>query len=284
MTTISDLVGVIDESRLDPLGTSASLLPRGKKERPHARYGRRGIYVVMAPVKGLTPPGVFPRNKPFAFQCPPMNEFGENGGHDFQDYAVLGKQQHSQEIGKQLRTVQFQTIFLDWEPEWALAHDDSGEYPAQQAVKDLCRIRDHGKPFHLLAHQSNFQDKYEVDYAATLRSVSWNITAGETDAYYVTVQFTEFSSPDIQQLLSGASVNPRLPASVPVANLQPGLNTLAQMAKIYFGDPSKWRVIAAKNGLSRVSANTPLSSKNVHSSKITIPALRTKAKSRGQHR
>lgn len=284
MTIIGSLGGLLDESVRNVVGSvpGATFIPRRHQDRPRSKYGRRGIYVEMHPIKGLTPAGVFPKGKPFAFQCPPMDTFGEDGSHAFTDYNVLSKTQHSQAVGKQLRTVQFQTIFLDWEPIWAVARDGSGTYPAQQSVKDLCAIRDHGKPFHLRAHQSNFQDKYDVDYAATLRSVSWNMQ--EPDCYYVTVQFSEFSSPDIQEFLAGSTTHPHLPASLVVARLPTATNTLAKMAKVYYGDPSKWKVIAAKNGLTSVSANTTLSKRNVQSTRITVPALRAATKARGQHR
>lgn len=281
-TAIKSLEGIVAAAGLGQAGSTASFLPRRKNERPHARYGKRGIYVVLAPVKGLTPNGVFRNNKPFAFQCPPMNEFGEGGGYNHQDYQTVGAGEHTSSVGRQLRTCQFDTIFMDSEPEFALAHDGSGRYPAQRALKDLCAIRDHGKPFHLIVHQSNFQGGYEIDYAATLRSVSWHVS--EPDAYYVTVAFTEFSTPDIQEFLAGSNVNPKLPASLPVKNLPSNRNTMAKMAKFYYGDPSKWRVIAAKNGLTNVAMNTTIRPEITARVRVTVPVLKQTRKSTGQHR
>lgn len=278
MTTISDLVGYLDAAGSDPLGTAVSFLPTARRQRPVTPYGRRGLYVVMAPITDLTPAGVFPGEQPFVFQCPPMNEFGETGAYNHQDYDTISSGQHTQSLGRQLRTVQFDTIFLDWQPEFSFAHDTSGVYPAQQAVKDLCTIRDHGKPFHLLAHQSNAQEKYEIDYAATLRQVSWKIQAGEVDAYYVTVQFTEFSTPDIREMIAGSSGNAGLPASLPVASLPTNRNTTAKMAKYYYGDPTKWRIIAARNGITSISQNTVITSRNTGRARITVPALSTVTK------
>ena len=276
MTQISDLVGYIDQAQLDPLGSTASFIPRRKKERPHARYGKRGIYVVMSPIKGLTPSGVFPGEKAFAFQCPPMNQFGEDGSVNFDDYDTVGKEQHSQGLSRALRTVAFDTIFCDYEPEFALAHDGSGVYPAQRALKDLCAIRDARSPFHLVAHQSNYQSDFEVDYAATLRSVSWNMQ--EPDAYYVSVSFTEFSTPDIQEFIAGSRHHPHLPASLPVARIPSNRNTLAKIAKFYYGDPSKWRVVAAANGMSKLAPSVVIGPTVTKRKQIVVPVLKTTKK------
>lgn len=282
MTVVKTSIGIIEGpwSEHTNLNPTQYFVPHREKQRPASKYGTRGIHVVMRPIKGLTPNGVFPQNKWFAFQCPPMNEFGEDGTHDFQDYNVIGREQHSQEIGRGLRTVQFQTIFLDWEPVWSVAGDRSGGYPAQAAVQDLCKIRDHGQPFHLTAHQPH-RDRYEVDWAATLRSVSWNVPAGEDDAYYVTVQFSEYSTPDIQEFLAEAAVNPRTPTSLAVARLGSNENTLAKLAKLYYGDPARWRVIASANGLN-VAPNVELTKKRVRSTQIAIPQLRKQSGSKAR--
>lgn len=265
-----------------PLWRQPTYHPRKHRDRPHSKYGMRGIYVEMNPIKGLTPNGTFPGNKAFHFQCPPMNQFGEDGQYQFNDYNVMSKVQHTQGIARNLRSVQFETLFVTYEAIFATARDGSGHYPAQQAVKDLCRIRDHGHPFHLRAHQSNHQTKFEVDYAATLRSVSWNMQ--EPDAYYVTVQFTEFSSPNIGELLAGAASHPHLPTTLKVKSLRSDQNTLSKLAKLYYGDPHQWRYIAAKNGLKNVAPNARLTPKNVRSTRITLPAMKVATKGRGQHR
>lgn len=300
-TTRTRLEGYIESAGLDPFGTVETFTkspwaPFGdrreyrapvndpKKPKQYDHYGTRGIYVLMRPVKGLTPSGVFPKNHPFAFQCPPMNEFGESGAYNHADYETIAAGEHTTSLGRQLRTVSFETIFLDWEPEWSLVHtkvkdpDQTGRYPAQAAIKDLCRIRDRGKPFHLMAHQSNWQAKFEVDYAATLRQVDWKVVAGETDSYYVTVSFKEFSTPNIQEFLVGRNQHPRLPASLLVAKLPKNRNTLAKLAKFYYGDPSRWKVIAAKNGLAKVPPNAVLTRKLVHKTRITVPVLTKRKK------
>lgn len=295
------LEGYIEAAGLDPIGTVGTFTkspwapfgdrreyrapvndPKHPKQYDH--YGKRGIYVLMRPVHGLTPAGIFRKNKPFAFQCPPMNEFGESGAYDHQDYGTISAGEHTVSIGRQLRTVQFDTLFLDWEPEWSLTHsqvedpDQTGRYPAQKAIKDLCKIRDRGKPFHLLAHQSNWQTTLEVDYAATLRQVDWKVVAGETDAYYVTVSFKEFSTPDIQEFLVGRKHHPHLPASIVVAHIPASRKTLAKLAKFYYGDPSKWSVIASRNALKHVGPNVTLTVKNVHRTRLTIPVLTKRKK------
>lgn len=284
MTARTELEGLIEDAKLDPLGTARSYLPKRKKELPHTAYGKRGIYVIMSPIPGLTPPDVFPGNKSFAFQCPPMDSFPEDSAFNHSDYNTVTAGEHSQPVGRALRTVSFKTIFLDWEPEWSLVHDSDGAYPAQKAKQNLYAIMNRGAPLHLRAHQSNFQDAYEVDYAATIRSIHWEIVAGEVDCYYVTISFKEFSSPDIQEFLTETSGHAKLPVALTVNNLPTGRNTLAKLAKFYYGDPSAWKLIAAANGLTHVAQNVVLSNRIIGRTKITVPVRKVTKKAKGQKR
>ena len=238
---------------------------------PHKWGPREGMYVKMAPIHGLTPSGIFPGNDAFHFQCPPLNQFAESGDFNFQDYDTVDAGQHSQRVGRQLRTIAMDTIFVDWDPNWALAGDDSGTYPAQRAVKVLCKIRNAGVPFHLTVFRAA-EDDFEVDYAATLRNVTWTIQSGENDAYYVAVTFTEFSTPDIIEYL--AKSHPKLPVTLVVANLSADRNTEHKLARFYYGDPTKARVIAVFNKITGIPYSEVLTDKNVGKRKITVPVLK----------
>jgi hypothetical protein len=259
------------------------------RDRPVAPYGRHGVNVWLQPIPGLTPPGIFggkspghPLGAPFQFQCPPLDTLGEDGSANHNDYSTVSSGQHSSFVGRDLRTVQLQTLFVDWQPSWSLIHDANWRPNPRKAVDELCRIRDRGKPFHLLAHQPGLNDVYDINYAATLRSVHWEARAGEIDGYYVTLQFSEFTTPHINEFLAGSRHHPHLPASMTVAHLPANRNTLAKMAKFYYGDPSKARLIATKNGITNIGNNTVITPKNVATKKITVPVVNKTAKKRGQ--
>lgn len=238
---------------------------------PHRWGPKEGLFVKMEPLPNLTPDGIFPGNRAFHFQCPPLETFGEAGDFNFQDYDTVGGGQHSQRIGRQLKTVQFNTIFVDWDPHWALAGDGSGTYPAQKAVHHLCHIRDQGAPFHLTAFRAAEGD-YEVDYPATLRHVDWTLQAGENDAYYVACQFSEWTTPDIEEYLT--KQHPNLPKTLDVASLPADRNTLHKLARYYYGDPTKARVIAVYNKITNVPFSEVLTVKRVGKKKITVPVVK----------
>lgn len=271
--------------QVTPFTSVADFTPRGRKDRPHTPYGERGLNVWLRPIPGVSDPRQFPHNKTFAFQVPPLDVFGLDGDAPHDDYMTIGDGEHSSPgSGPNLRTLSYNTLFVDYQANWSLLHHANWVPDPQEYIADLGRIRTLRKPFHLLVHQSNLRDKYDVDMAATLRSVHWEIRHGENDAYYVTVSFKEFRSPDIQEFLVGAAHHPHLPARIPVARIPANRNTLAKMARFYYGDPSKWRSIAAANGIRNVTSNTVLTAKNVHKTAVSVPVLKKPSTKKGQRR
>lgn len=248
---------------------------RGKTEkRPHSVYGPRGMSVIMRPIKGVTAKGVFEDEKPFKFQTSPIETFAEDGTFQWNDYNTVGAGQHSTALGRSLQTIQFDTVFVDWQPHWTLIHDSNWHPNPRKMVDELKAIRDSGKAFLLLATQAD-QSGYDVNYPATLRTVHWELRAGEVDAYYVTVSFTEFVSPDIKKYIA-ASASSKLPASLPIAQVMASSATLASLAKQFYGDPTKANVIAAANGLPKLPHNDLITEARSGLKKILIPRLASK--------
>lgn len=279
MTVEKRGVGLVERFSVPPglTLTPPTTATATKSARPGHASGQ-GLIVEMAPIPSVTPQGIFLNEQPLVFQCPPLDSFGEDGGMTFDDYRTVNDGTHSMpSSGPDLKTISFTTLFVDWQPDWSMLKQRGWSPDPQAFVNEMKRIRDAGKPFRLLAHQSNFRNKYEVDWPATLRSVRWEMRGGEEDAYYVTVSFSEYRQPGIQKFLVAPQHHPSLPAKLPVKKLPANRNTLAEMARFYYGDPSKWKQIAATNGIKNVSPNTKITTKNVHSrSTITVPVLKKK--------
>lgn len=257
--------------------------PPTRRGRPHPNPAKLGLHVWMLPIAGLTKPAnAFPNGQQFTFQADPLESFGEDGTSTYSDYDTPSGQ-HTQFIGTQLRQVQMETLFMDGEPWWSLLRQGETLDP-QQAVQDLSYIREKGTIFHLLAQQPGWRARYDIDYPAQLRSFHWEVRAGETDAYYCTCSFVEFSSPELEEFIAQSSAHPKLPVSLPVAQLPANRDTLSKQAKFYYGDPHQYRRIAAANGITDLGANTRLTTRNVKRSKIVIPARTAPPKKRGQHR
>lgn len=287
MTVEKRFIGNV-EAVLAP-ATALKTVPKIPKSKAPtaAPYGEHGLVVKMVPVPGLTPKGIFTNEQPFTFQVPPLDSFGEEGDHPFDDWQPLGLgQQTFKAPGPSLRTVSYSTMFLDWQPVWSvLAKPDWTPNP-QAFVRQLAKIRSSGQPFHLLVYSSSTPNaKYEVDYAATLRQFHWELRAGEDDAYYVTVSFVEHRAPGVEEFLSGAAQHPALPAKLTIRTLPPERATLSNLARFYYGDPSKWKVIAAANGLSKLVPSARLTPGNTGRATITVPKLKVAKKpARGQTR
>lgn len=270
----------IGQGEIEKIVSGVTRVARAKTLRPVAApYGQQGLVVQMNPINGLTPKGVFQHEQPFVFQVPPQDGFGEDGSFPHEDYVTLGDGTHSTAgSGPALRTVTYSTLFLDWQPPWSVVQKEGWNPDPQEMVGELRKIKNSGRPFHLLVHQSGRPGKYDVDYVATLRSLHWELRSGEDDAVYVTVGFSEFRAPNIERFLVGAAHHAALPAKLAVKTLRDDRNTLAKMARLYYGDPSKWTLIAAANGLSNMQPNRVLTPKNTSRATITVPVPRATKK------
>ena len=175
----------------------------------------RGLQVSLHRIAGVTKEGVL--DAPFYFQVPPMESFSKEVNHSHSDYDTLRAGQFSRSGGPQLRTVTFQTMFIDYNPQWANWPDrgDRGQVapPARrqnygladfdQAERDeifnvvlitrtLELLVKTGTPFRLRAWSPSLWQRYDSNMPATLRSLRIEEKAGEIDARYVDVSFTEW--------------------------------------------------------------------------------------------
>lgn len=234
-----------------------------------------GLRVIVRRIRGLTPRGLL--TVPFLFQCPPLENFDEQYSYNHNDYMTAFAGERSRPAGRQLATFQFETLVLDDIPSWAL----NQEYmPHPILVKrELMRIHDNGYPFQLLIHQMPLWGYYDVNVAATLRSLTVSQKHGESDARYFQMQFREFRDTRIVQRRKGArqvATTTSNPLTFLVSALPDSQATLQLLAKRYLGSASEWpRIVASTAGASihNVGPSEDLRNSIMAGEKITIPGV-----------
>lgn len=215
---------------------------------PHGR----GQRVVMQRIPGLTAPGVLER--PFMFQCPPLTEFPVQDGWDYVDFDTVGAGYRSRPGSSQLQQVQFDTLFVD-DPSLPFVVNRATPCIPIEMVAELRQIGDARSPFQLVAGQPTLWGvHYDVNIAATMRSLRSAERDGEPDARYVSVSFTEFGGVTAaaisEQVFSvGRSGDSSIVATLDVAKLAAG-TTLRDLSQRYYGTATLWTVIGKASGIS----------------------------------
>jgi hypothetical protein len=177
--------------------------------------------------------------QPYFFQVPPLESITTNHGYNFTDYETINEGQFSRGMSRQLKTVEFQTMFVDQDWFYVLVrHRNAGPDP-QKLSEQLSHILNSGTPFKLLIGNLNLWDNYDVQMKATLRTLTVEERAGEIDARYVNVSFTEHRDLEIQEDEEGEE----LPQTY---KPQPG-DTLRTIAKEFYGEGNAWKLIVLAN-------------------------------------
>lgn len=260
------------------------------KAHPPGAFNRdgAGLLVGLSAIDGITPDGVFDDRLLAAFggvfwlQCPPLDVLPVDYSWIWNDYATVDSGMHSNPQSRQLTTMTFSSLLVDTAesyklgsyeipgPNYAVADPGGGVLWAVQLLK---KIGDSMRPFQLQWGQPNLWGKWDGMMAATLRSFHVEERAGEIDARYFTVGFTEY--PDAKLLhynpppaapgsaadhrgAHTASNGQKMRASLDSSKLPANLNTLAALAKHYYGSSSQWRLIAKASGLTNVTASQDL--------------------------
>jgi hypothetical protein len=200
------------------------------------------LSVKLDKIDGLTLRNTLP--KPFYFQFSPLEEFGWDVTHGWQDYETISGGQFTREGGRELRTLSLNTMVLDYDPPWAnpiitpaapalrqaqgdggptignnsysMRVDEDGEVVTPLSVaQELQRIVQRGTPIQLTIENPTLEMEPELDMAVTLRSLSIREKGGEPDARYFDMSFTEYRSPSIRRKGYGRARH-KLPATVVV--------------------------------------------------------------------
>jgi hypothetical protein len=284
----------------------------GTKEYSEMKTVREGLRVKIDPIPGLTKRGIIPRLG-FHFQCPPLEEFTVEYAHSHTDYETIRLGQMSQPGGKQLITVTFDTLVVDYAT-WTVVES---EIEAESFRRRLKRVCESGTPFlFTAAHEfppGGFQNWSvteagpELQMAATLRTFRSTEKAGEGDARYFNVAFVEYRDPVIARRRLGKPGRSNDKVKLPLTGkiLDNGFFryrtpdgdtitlrseirtagdrvpygvTMSDLAKHFYGDPSKAYRIAAENNLNTWGATSILALhprfKKRGPKKLLIPKIR----------
>jgi hypothetical protein len=219
---------------------------------------------------------------PITFQTAPLNSFPVSRSYPATKYDTVIGQQYARPGVTQLETYSWQTIFTDAKYHWQLLHGD--EYVPEPLVmlEKLDAVGRKKTPILLTARNPLLRSAYDVNTPALLESLNSEMREGEIDAYYVSVEFTEFREPKYatkqkskaptkkKTTKSRRGGGPRgsggwvrvdskattthgrggTPTHRVVANrLRPGRDTLYSLAAYFYGAPEQWRRIAQANHL-----------------------------------
>lgn len=265
-------------------------VPQTDLDRERAKHlyqddiGREGLRVRIQPVPGITD-GKLMHGDGFFFQCPPLEEFTVEYAGAHSDYDTAASGQFSRPGGKQLRIASFDTLFVDFAT-WTVI---TRPIEIEDLTRKLVKICESCTPFLLTVAHSLPPHGYdtwgqtlagpELQMLATLRTLKVSEKAGEGDARYVNVSFTEYREPFAEEDAKGKPRHKHYKHHWPKTVLlfhdgtgrdkvtnerigEPPLNpiTLERLAKHYYHHPNLWRHIAdyKKNHIKNWGANDQL--------------------------
>ena len=244
------------------------------RQRDTGHWSAEGVRVQMTRARGLTKKGLL--MLPFRFQMPPSDEWSTSAAVTWSDYDTIGGDTLSRAGATGLKTISFSTLALDYEVDWAVFHRGTTAEPAEPHtplyVRDsLEELMEAKTPFNLQVGNPSAWDRWDLEMLATLRSVDYTERAGEPDARYIGVAFTEFVRPKLYR--QGLPYHPVLPVTVTAsrdgtAHDSQGHRmgdtashpvTLNSLAREYYGSVAKWRLIAkANNAWANYNPSRPL--------------------------
>ena len=225
---------------------------------------------------------------PFVFQCPPLEQYQVTHAQNFGTYDTIDDDQFVRRGSRQLDTWQFDTLVMylgvdadgNYGPTWVphpTKEPGSTQYYAPEWYRDqLVDLHNAGSPFRFAAAFTRSTTIHRL--YAVLTGFTEVYKHGEGDAIYLTsVTFSEWRDP------GGATAPERghtkLPAHVKfqntkghylaydvntgyvIARKHAGVfldTTLSDLARWYYGDGTKWRLIAKANHLKGGDGNAPI--------------------------
>lgn len=240
---------------------------------------------------------------PLRFQIAPLDEFGWDVSYNWTDYETISQGQFTSRGGRQLRTLNVSTLAMDWSAPWAVVQDSGPEQPftargAQffsdlpdlygtaggpwKIAQRLDNLVTQGTPMLLVVNNPDLYQQPDVRMMVSLRSASLKERAGEPDARYFDLSFTEYRLPRVARRNYGERHD--LPARVIInkegvaqemilikgkwysdagrevngkrvryhrIGSKDSPATLRKLAKHYYGTPKEWKRIAKRNDIAK---------------------------------
>lgn len=245
-----------------------------------------GLRVTLRRKSGLTRAGHL--TIPFHFQCPPSDSFTWEEAYDHQEFQTLRAGTFSRPAGRSLATVTFSTLFVAFDayaadgPRMSTSsmnwHHSYGLIDPFWMTEEVRSLQRTGTPFWLYVGQPSVRDEWDVKMLATLRSMRVEERAGEPDAKYADMQFSEYrqvtvsrkskTRPRSQHRSRTRSITLTIDGTrhrvdpdgfrVQMTGANNDELTLVHIAHAAFGDAQQWPFIKAYNKLDRWGGHADL--------------------------
>jgi hypothetical protein len=243
---------------------------------------RDGFIIAFGPIDGVTNRRAL--DKPFFFQVPPLNQFPADWTWQWNDFGTIGSGMHSNPNYAQLASYSFDSCFVlddGFNKDLVILRDDASIF---ERIRLLRNLGDSLTPFAMQVGSAQVWGQWEPlgrkqqsQVAVTLRSFHVETRSGEPDTRYFTLQLTEFMDagplskivpPKTTTAMQPGSHQPRrdqITTSqgqrmhlLKPADLLPENRTLRALATAYYGDPTKWKLIAKASNLNNVGPDDDL--------------------------
>lgn len=259
------------------------------RERTISKEGRwqtDGLRVTLQRFKS-TKKGVL--KEPLNFQVAPLEAFAWTQSANFNEFSTLSRGEFSRRAGRSLLTFDIRTVVVDYQPSWASYERRRPDAPHPQKIAQLLKnLVQLGSPMMFVA-RSGWWEGNDLRLPVTLRSVSVEERAGEIDARYFDLSFSEWRQQELDRKgFSGARERVSLPVTVKIEDdgrcIEEGDSqqvtgahgNLGDLAQHYYGDPTLWRAIVYENGIENFPGSRDLAElekKGKRIRKLRIPKL-----------
>lgn len=247
-----------------PIATTGTLaLKRARARRLHDGTWRPdrpfthedGLKITLRRAHGITDPGVL--RVPLRLQAPVTGDFARDRGHPWSTYDTLRAGERSRPMGPKLLELPISSVLLD-----GPAQDSSSglvvwPYAPEplKVIDELNYIAGMGSgpatPFRLTINQpAVWGNDPVINMLATLTRVQATQKAGEVGTEYLDLTFLQFSEDELARHRQA-----RADEKTRYHDLRSG-ESLYDLARLYYHQPSAWRRIAEANGIKGVSASS----------------------------
>jgi hypothetical protein len=259
-----------------PAGGKPNLDPLA--EANQQTFDAEGMRIILQPIPFLTEKGLLPTPDGVVLQCPPLDQFAVAYSHSHNDYETFKRQQSRAGV-PQLATISFDTLVVDWGTYAVNQRAVTEERTLKDTTNRLKRLCLSGTPFQLIATHvhhpqkaKNLHKHAEWFGNVTLRQFTVTEKAGEGDARYLNVAFTEYREATQPKKGKGRPGSAAPPTKVKLywdghatdekgnrlANPPQRPVTLAFLAKHFYKKPELAHRLGQANKLGNWGANDPL--------------------------
>jgi nucleoid-associated protein YgaU len=214
-----------------------------------------GFTAILSPLDGITPKALFPDGM-IVLPCV-LNDIDVAEEADIRDYSTVGAGDFTQSAGKKtsrkLQSVSLETMLT------AAKHPfiyDTNE-PVDVTELRVRRVLRGRAPFQLGVRSIGRYGFPEVDFPATMRSLSRSRKAGSPEVLWLTMAFMEWRDPSGVERAKGSTLS-KVGSKLPLVETVKAGDTLESLSMKHYGTYSLWRVIAKANGLKGATASTAL--------------------------